>query len=202
MSDFLFSGDTIFWFIYIDTYIDNFISKKVDLFFEIKCETIDRWFVSSERLTEFVNFMNLSFYFICDDLKYKMTNRTNKMYKINIFISSNRCISRHYIITCSLMSNIGKIIDRFQNIELGRIDCKYPMMIPPKNKIKIDDIYLYYPIIYKLARKEMIIDFDSLFEQIKIIIIKHKEKRKKQMIKLKCFLDDNRDIKELIRGWL
>ena len=99
------------------------------------------------------------------------------------------------------MYNIGKIINKFQNIELERIDCKYPMMIPPKNKIKIDDVYLCYFLIYKIGKKEMIVDFNSLFERIRIIIVKHKEKRK-QLIKLKHFLDDNNDIKKLIRGWL
>lgn len=201
MSDFLFSENKIFWFISIDTYIDNFISRKVDPFFEIKCETIDRWFISFERLIEFTEFMNFSFYFVYDDLKYRMNSKKNNIYNIEIIITSNRCISRHYIITCSLMYNIGKIIDKFKDIELSRIDCKYPMMIPPKNKIKIDDIYLCYIIIYKLAKKEMIVDFNSLFERIKIIIVKHKENRK-QLMKLKCFLDANNDIKELIRGWL
>ena len=201
MSKILRKENKIFWFISIDTYINNFISRKVDPFFEIKCETIDRWFVSFDKLTEFTEFMNFSFYFVYDDLKYTINNEKNKIHKIEILITSNRCISRHYIITCSLMYNIGKIINKFQNIELERIDCKYPMMIPPKNKIKIDDVYLCYFLIYKIGKKEMIVDFNSLFERIRIIIVKHKEKRK-QLIKLKHFLDDNNDIKKLIRGWL
>ena len=201
MSKILRKENKIFWFISIDTYINNFISRKVDPFFEIKCETIDRWFISFDKLTEFTEFMNFSFYFIYDDLKYTINNEKNKIHKIEILITSNRCISRHYIITCSLMYNIGKIINKFQNIELERIDCKYPMMIPPKNKIKIDDVYLCYFLIYKIGKKEMIVDFNSLFERIRIIIVKHKEKRK-QLIKLKHFLDDNNDIKKLIRGWL
>lgn len=201
MSEILRKENKILWFIKIDTYIDNFISRKVDPFFEIKCETIDRWFVSFDRLTEFTDFMNFSFYFVYDDLKYTINNEKNKIHKIEIIITSNRCISRHYIITCSLLYNIGRIINKFQNIELERIDCKYPMMIPPKNKIKIDDIYLCYFLIYKIGKKEMIVDFNSLFERIRIIIIKHKEKRK-QLIKIKRFFDENNDIKELIRGWL
>lgn len=201
MSKILRKENKIFWFISIDTYINKFISRKVDPFFEIKCETIDRWFVSFDKLTEFTEFMNFSFYFVYDDLKYTINNEKNKIHKIEILITSNRCISRHYIITCSLMYNIGKIINKFQNIELERIDCKYPMMIPPKNKIKIDDVYLCYFLIYKIGKKEMIVDFNSLFERIRIIIVKHKEKRK-QLIKLKHFLDDNNDIKKLIRGWL
>ena len=201
MSKILRKENKIFWFISIDTYINNFISRKVDPFFEIKCETIDRWFISFDKLTEFTEFMNFSFYFVYDDLKYTINNEKNKIHKIEILITSNRCISRHYIITCSLMYNIGKIINKFQNIELERIDCKYPMMIPPKNKIKIDDVYLCYFLIYKIGKKEMIVDFNSLFERIRIIIVKHKEKRK-QLIKLKHFLDDNNDIKKLIRGWL
>lgn len=202
MSNFLFSGDTIFWFISIDTYIDNFISKKVDPFFEIKCETIDRWFDSTRRLVEFTEFMNMSFYFVCDDLKYKMISRKNKSYKIEISITSKKCVSRHFIITYSLMSNIGKTIDQIKNVKLSCIDCKYPMMIPPKNKIKIDDIYFSYAIIYKLTKKEMIVDFNYLFDRIKMIIAKHKEKKRKKMLELKCFLDENTDIKELIRSWL
>jgi hypothetical protein len=201
MSEFQFSENRIFWFISIDTYIDNFISRKVDPFFEIKCETIDKWFISFERLTQFTEFMNFSFYFVFDDLKYRMNNKKNNFYKIEISITSNRCISRHYIITCSLMYNIGRIIDKFQNIELSCINCKYPMMISPKNKIKIDDIYLCYFLIYKFGKKEIIVDFNSLFERIKIIIVKHKEKIK-QLMKLKRFLNENNDIKELVREWL
>lgn len=199
MTDFMLLGDTIYWIILIDTYIDNFISKNVDPFFEITCETIDKWFINSERIFEFVKFMNLSFYFANEQLKFRMSN---KKYKMEIHITNHKCVSRHYIITCCLMSNIGKIAEGYKNIKLVKIDCEYPIMIPPKNKIKMDDIYLCYPIIYQLAKRETIIDFHSLFDQVKIIIMKHKEKKKKQIIKLKQFLIENEDIRDIVKQFI